>query len=98
MRSVLKKVGIAALAGVSIVGATLAASEPAEARWRGHHHHRHGGWGWGGPALLGGLALGTALAARPAYGFYGGGCHLERQVVGYRPSGRPVVRTVRVCY
>src|SRR4051812_45729701 len=95
MRSVFKKFGIAALCTVSVIGATLASTNSAEARWGGHHH---GGWGWGGPALIGGLVLGTALAARPAYGYYGGDCFLRRRVVGYTYSGRPIVRHVRVCY
>jgi len=102
MRSIFKKAGIAVLAGVSIIGATLASSGPAEERWRGHH----GGWGWGGPALIGGLALGAALAAprygygygAPAYGFYDGGCQLRRRIVGYTDYGRPILRSVRVCY
>src|SRR5687768_11102820 len=102
MRSLLKKVGIAALAGMSIVGATLAAADPAEAHWRGHHHR---GWGWGGPALIGGLALGAALAAPryaygygyPAYAYYDGGCSLRRRIVGHTEYGRPIFRTVRVC-
>ena len=94
MSTVCKKFGVAAFAAVAVVGAALASSNPAEARWRGHHHH--GGWGWGGPALIGGLALGTALAANSAYGYYGG-CHIERRVVGYRVSG-PIMRSVRVCY
>ena len=98
MRTAFKKLGIAALAGITVVGASLASADPAEARWRGHRHHHHGGgWGWGGPALVGGLALGTALGAGSAYA-YGGGCPLVRQVVGYRPSGRPIVRWVRSCY
>ena len=82
---------------MSIVAATLASANPAEARWRGHHHGA--GWGWGGPALIGGLALGTALAAAPVYGAYGyGGCELRRRIVGHTAYGRPVFRTVRVCY
>jgi hypothetical protein len=40
------------------------------------------------------LALGAVAATAPGYSYYGGAC--ERQVVGYRPSGRPIVRTV--CY
>jgi hypothetical protein len=88
-----KKLVIAAVAGASLLGAALASADPAEARWRGHHR---GGWGWGGPALVGGLALGTAIGAG-SYA-YAGGCPLVRQVVGYRPSGRPIVRWVRSCY
>lgn len=66
MRLILKRFGIVALAGMSIVGASLASANPAEARWRDHHHHRHhSGWGWGGPVLIGGLALGTASSNIP---------------------------------
>ena len=108
MRALVKKVGIAALAGVSVIGATLASADPAEARWRGHHHHHRGGWGWGGPALIGGLALGAALAA-PRYGYgygypayaavsYGGDCFVRRRVVGYTAYGNPIIRARRVCY
>ena len=66
MRSLFKKVGIAALAALSLVGATLAASSSAEARYYG----RGWGGGWVGPAIVGGLALGALAASRPYY--YGG--------------------------
>ena len=104
MHSVFRKLGMAALAGMSIIGATLVSADPAEARWRGHYG---GGWGWGGPALIGGLALGAALAAPrygygygyPAYsGYYGGDCFVRRQVVGYTAYGNPIVRARQVCY
>jgi hypothetical protein len=107
MRSGLKKVGIAGVAALSLIGATLTASSPAEARYYGHRWGG-GGWGWGGPAFVGGLALG-ALAARPYYGYgygypgyaayaYDDGCGVRRRVVGYTAYGRPIVRLVRVCY
>jgi hypothetical protein len=97
MRISIKKVGIAALAAVSVAGATLATSTDAEARWRGHRGH-----GWVGPAIVGGLALGAFAASRPyAYGYpaYGAydGC-VRNRVVGYTPYGRPIVRAVNVCY
>jgi hypothetical protein len=99
MRPGVKKSCIAAVAGLSLI-ATLAASTSAEARYRHRHHGWHGG-GWVGPAIVGGLALGALAASRPSYGYpvYGAydGC-LQRRVVGYRPSGRPIVRTVNVCY
>jgi len=95
-----KKVGIAAVAALSLAGITMATTTSAEARYYGHGW-RGGGWGWGGPAFVGGLALG-ALATRPyyagAYPVYGayGDCVLERRV---RPTlYGPVVRRVRVCY
>jgi hypothetical protein len=103
-----KKVGVAALAALTIGGATIATSSTAEARWRGGGWHRGGGWV--GPAIVGGLALGALAATRPAYGYgygypaygyYGGGydgCYLQRRVVGYTQWGRPIVRPVRVCY
>ena len=91
-----RKLGIAALAITTVVGA-IAAAPDADARY-----WRRGG-GWVGPAVVGGLALG-ALAASPyayggygAYGAYGGGYYgCPRRVVGYTEWGRPIVR--RVCY
>ena len=94
MNATLKKTGVAALAALSIAGATIATSSTAEARW-------HGGWhrgGWIGPAVVGGLALGAYAASRPYYGYYDGGCYFRRRVVGYNSWGRPIVRPVRVCY
>lgn len=103
MRSLFKKAGIAALAALSLVGATLAASSTAEARYYG----RGWGGGWAGPAIVGGLALGALAASSPyyyggyggygGYGYYGGGC-IRNRVVGYTPYGRPIVRPVSVCY
>ena len=58
--------GVTAVAGLSIVGATLAASSSAEA------HYSHSSWGGGwmvGPAVVGGLALGALAASRPYYGY-----------------------------
>ena len=109
MRSLFKKVGIAALAALSLVGATLAASSSAEARYYGRGW---GGGGWVGPAIVGGLALGALAASRPygygyGYGYpaygaydggYDGGCYLQRRIVGHTAYGRPIVRPVRVCY
>jgi len=103
MRLLFKKVGIAALTALSLVGATLAASSTAEARY----YHRGWGGGWVGPAIVGGLALGALAASSPyyyggyggygAYGYYGDGC-IRNRVVGYTPYGRPIVRPVNVCY
>jgi hypothetical protein len=63
---------VLALATAMTVGmAALAASSPAEARWRG------GGWGPGiaggliGAAVIGGIAS-SAYAYGPGYGYYGG--------------------------
>jgi hypothetical protein len=98
MRSLFRKVCITAVAALSLVGATLATSGSAEARYYGR------GWrggGWAGPAIVGGLALGALAASRPyyygGYGAYGDGC-IRNRVVGYTPYGRPIVRPVNVCY
>jgi hypothetical protein len=103
MRSYLRRIGIAALAALSIAGAVIASTGPASAHFRGWHGGWHGGWhhgwhgGWGprafAPAFVGGLALG-ALAA-PAY--YGD-CFPRRRVVGFTPWGDPIVRWRPVCY
>jgi hypothetical protein len=96
MRTVLKKVGIAAVVAVTMAGAAVSS---ADARSWGH---RGGHWGGGG------LALG-AIAASSAYGYgygypayaayddgYYGDCVIRKRV-RYTPYG-PVVRHVRVCY
>jgi hypothetical protein len=60
MHAALRKTVIAAMAIVSIVGASVALPGTAEARWgHGGGHWRGGGWGWGGV----GLGIGTG---RPA--------------------------------
>jgi len=90
MRSLNKLTILAAVVGTVGMVATTADARP----WhRHHHHHHHRGGGWVGPAIIGGLALGALATAPRYYGAYGA---CERQVVGYTPSGRPVVRTV--CY
>jgi hypothetical protein len=65
----------AAIAGIALVGTSLAAVTPADAQWR-RHHHRHGGW-WGpGVGFAAGALIGSALAPRPYYGpgyYYGPG-------------------------
>ena len=54
-----------ALASAAMIGLTaVAVPDQAEARWR------RGGW-WVPGAVVGGLALGAAVASRPYY--YGGG-------------------------
>jgi hypothetical protein len=94
----LMKIGMAALAALTIVG-SIAVSTGAEARWRGGGgFYRGGGYGIGA-----GLATGLALGAYGAYGYgpgyygYGGGCNRNR-VVGHTPYGRPIIRPVNVCY
>ena len=59
------KLKLIALASAAMIGlAAVAIPDQAEARWRG------GGW-WVPGAVVGGLALGAAIASRPYY--YGGG-------------------------
>ena len=90
MHTAWKKFGAAAVAALSLAGATLATSTSAEARY----FHRGWGGGWAGPAIVGGLALGALAASRPYYGYgygpgyygaygdgyYGGDCVLRRRV------------------
>jgi hypothetical protein len=79
--SVLKRVGVPALAAVSLVGATLAFSGSADARY----YHR--GWRSGGlvgAAIVGGVAIGTTVPApRPYYYRYGFGYGYPN----YAPAG-----------
>ena len=63
------KLKLIALASAAMIGFTaIALPNQAEARWRG------GGW-WIPGAVVGGLALGAAIASRPYYypGYYGYG-------------------------
>ena len=55
-----------ALASAATIALTAAAiPNQADAHWRGH---RHSGW-WGPGAVVGGLALGAAIASRPYYDY-----------------------------
>jgi hypothetical protein len=78
MRTVLRKIGIAAAAAIIIVGSTAMLPSVAHAQ-----HHRHGGHGWGGfaagaaaGAILGGILAAPYYAQGPYYypapGYYGG--------------------------
>ena len=112
MQSSLKKIGVAAIAALSIGAATVVTSSSANARpfhgglrhggfHGGFHHHGgfHRGFGFG-PAFVGGLAfasLAAPYAWGPGYGYYDD-CIPRRRVVGYTPWGRPIVRFVRTCY
>ena len=99
MRNSLKKIAIASLAMLTVAGGVLATSTSADARYYGHRGW-HGG-GWAGPAIVGGLALGALAASRPygyGYGAYGYDDCLRRRVVGHTAYGRPIFRTVNVCY
>ncbi|HKH80725.1 MAG TPA: hypothetical protein VKA03_03790 [Methylovirgula sp.] len=77
MSQFLKKVIAGALVAATLSFTLVATSTPADARWGGggfhggwHGGYARGGWGrgygWGGwgwgPGILGGLALGAALA------------------------------------
>ena len=84
-----RKLGIAALAITTVIGAIAAAPDADARRW-------HRGGSWVGPAVVGGLALGALAAAPYAYGGYHGYYGCPRRVVGYTEWGRPIVR--RVCY
>jgi hypothetical protein len=58
------KTKLIAVASVAVITlAAIATPKQAEARWRGH-----GGW-WVPGAVVGGLALGAAIASRPYYGY-----------------------------
>src|SRR5262245_57945722 len=62
-----KQIAVASAAVITL--ATVAIPNQAEARWRGY--------GWRAPvaagAIVGGLALGAAIASRPYYGYGGYG-------------------------
>jgi hypothetical protein len=108
--SKMKKTLAAGLAAVTLAGTAIVSATPASAQWGWR-----GGYGWGGPAVaagvIGGLAVGSALAARPYYGGpygyygayapagypYGGECVIERRRT-VDPWGRVIVRRVRTCY
>lgn len=113
MLATLRRLSVASVASIAIIGAAIAVPTTANARWGGGGHwhggggHWHGGgWGWGGVGL--GLATGLALGAGyPYYGGYGygpyaydygyGGCYIRRRWV-WDGYGHRVWRRVRVCY
>jgi hypothetical protein len=88
----MRKGFIALAAAAALLAATFATPQPAKA-------DPISAW-WLVPAVLGGLWLGGAFVARPAYGAYGyhaqpasfGACWTEQR----RVQGR--TRTVQVCY
>jgi hypothetical protein len=100
MQTPWKRIGVAAVAALAIVG--FASSANAQ--------HNHSGGGGFGPGFVGGLAAGAVIGSGPYYGgYYGGpyaygggpyaygsGCYIERQVVINR-WGHRVIRRVRVC-
>ena len=74
-----------AIVGGFMLGA-IAASRP---------YYGYPVYGYGYPAYGYGYPV---YAGYPPYGYYGGGCYLQRRVVGYTARGHVVVRRVRVCY
>jgi hypothetical protein len=93
--SSLRKVGIGALAALTVAGTVAASTAGAEARPFHHGGWHHRGGGWVGPAIVGGVAAG--LLAAPYYGgYYGRRCWTERQEV-VDAYGRVFLRPVRVC-
>jgi hypothetical protein len=105
MRSYLKKLGLTAVAALSLAFASVGTSDSAHARpmhFGGFHggHFGHRGFGFG-PAFGGALAFG-ALATAPYWyhrpvALYDD-CFVRRRIVGYTYWGRPIVRPRRVCY
>ncbi|TKT72153.1 hypothetical protein YH63_012395 [Afipia massiliensis] len=98
----MKKVLSAFLAVATIAGSLAATMPTAEAqhRHRHHHHHGHGGGAAIGLGLLGGAIAGAAIANSggyygPGYGYYGGGCYLQRERFWDGYGWR--VRRVQVC-
>jgi len=77
------KLKLIALVSAAMIGLTaVAIPNEAEARWRG------GGW-WIPGAVVGGLALGAAIASRPYYygpGYYSYGYDPYYYGGGYAPS------------
>ena len=97
----MKKIAGAALAALTLVGMSVAATSSADAcpGFRGHHGgHHHGGFRGRGFGVGAGIATGLALGGLGYYGYnsYGPGCHLERRLVVDR-WGRQFYRPVRVC-
>src|SRR5215510_12021730 len=76
-----KRIAVASAAVITLVA--VAIPNQAEARWRGY--------GWRAPvaagAVVGGLALGAAIASRPYYGGYGYGYASEPYYGGYAYGG-----------
>jgi hypothetical protein len=99
----MKKLGMAALAALTIAGTIAVGTTGAEARYYGRGGY-HGGYHRGGFGIGAGIATGLALGAiGGAYyggygpGYYNNGC-IRNRVVGYTAYGRPIVRPVNVCY
>ena len=105
----LKKVGMAALAALTIAGSTAAMTSAADARdfrhggWRGGHHGYHGHHSWRGHHGHRGIGFfapafigGLALAGAASHYGYGHECWIQRRVV-IDQWGRQFVRPVRVC-
>jgi hypothetical protein len=85
MRSDMNSKLIALASAATIAVTALAIPNQAEARWRG------GGW-WVPGAVVGGLALGAAIASRPYYygpGYYGYAYSPEPYYGPYAYGGGP---------
>ncbi|MGC1778607.1 MAG: hypothetical protein WBB34_11715 [Xanthobacteraceae bacterium] len=92
----MRKILVALVAALTLAGAAVATSGPAEARWGGGWHG--GGWrggGWGAGGFVAGALVGSALASpyyypygySPYYGYpspyYGRPCVWRRWWNGY---------------
>jgi hypothetical protein len=79
---------IAVTSAAMIALAAIATPTQAEAQWH-RHGHGHGAW-WAPGAIVGGLALGAAIASRPYYGYgyaYGPGPYYGGYVYDYGGVG-----------
>ena len=90
MSNSIKKIIVSTLAIATVAGTLATTTSSAQAGW----HGGHGGFGWGAAGILGGLAVGAAIAsnsyAQPSCGYV-------RQRV-YNPYGYFVgYRTVPAC-
>lgn len=91
----MRKLLAALVAVVTLAGAAVATTSPADAYWGGWHGGgwhgggwHGGGWGWGWGGVAAGAAVGAALAA-PYYGGYYGG--YPYPYYGYPYPYRPCV-------
>ncbi len=91
----LASVGRKALAALLAAAAIGAAAAPSAASAHGFGHHGHG-VGFGAAGLVGGLLVGSAIAASGDRVVYERRCWTERQRF-YDEDGFPYVRRVRVC-
>ncbi|MDB5601317.1 MAG: hypothetical protein JWN71_3361 [Xanthobacteraceae bacterium] len=88
-----KRIGIAAIAALTLIGSTAAMSSSADARPYNRHH---GGWHRGGVGLAVGAGLLGGLAVAGAYPYASGRCWVERRPV-YDAYGYRHWRRVQIC-